>query len=205
MPIPPSLIGLPVAFLPVPMPQTDFVADAVPEPTGAAAPAPRRPPDRQREYAAGHAHDTELDLRRSHQVSTPHSLASSGLELPAGGRQICVRPRSRRRQTRPPRVGCERNRESARQAQFATSAGGAGIALESDSRARASFHVPDVARAVRCYWTRSVGVQLGDLRGDGRGGSAGRRARSARSGRSSAPIERWTARFSAATTSPDRR
>ena len=40
MPIPPSLIGLPVAFLPVPMPQTDFVADAVPEPTGAAAPAP---------------------------------------------------------------------------------------------------------------------------------------------------------------------
>src|SRR5476649_1331382 len=40
MSIPPILIGLPVAFLPVPRPQTDFVVDAVPEPTGAAAPAP---------------------------------------------------------------------------------------------------------------------------------------------------------------------
>ena len=35
MSIPPILIGVPVAFLPVPAPQTDFVADAVPEPTGA--------------------------------------------------------------------------------------------------------------------------------------------------------------------------
>jgi hypothetical protein len=34
------LIGLPVAFLPVPAPQTDFVAEAVPEPTGAVAVAP---------------------------------------------------------------------------------------------------------------------------------------------------------------------
>ena len=40
MSIPPSLIGLPVAFLPVPAPHTDFVADAVPEPTAPAAPAP---------------------------------------------------------------------------------------------------------------------------------------------------------------------
>src|SRR6476661_8752511 len=36
MSIPPSLIGAPVAFLPVPLPQTAFVADAVPEPTGPA-------------------------------------------------------------------------------------------------------------------------------------------------------------------------
>src|SRR5512144_893292 len=35
MSMPPSLIGVPVAFLPVPRPQTDFVADAVPDPTGA--------------------------------------------------------------------------------------------------------------------------------------------------------------------------
>src|SRR3954454_10019395 len=40
MSIPPILIALPVAFLPVPAPQMDFVADALPEPTGAAAPAP---------------------------------------------------------------------------------------------------------------------------------------------------------------------
>ena len=40
MAMPPSLIGMPVAFLPVPLPQTLFVADAVPEPTGPAAPAP---------------------------------------------------------------------------------------------------------------------------------------------------------------------
>ena len=42
MSIPPSLIGLPVAFLPVPAPQTDFVAEALPEPTAAVdcAPAP---------------------------------------------------------------------------------------------------------------------------------------------------------------------
>ena len=39
MSMPPILIGLPVAFLPVPRPQTDFVADAVPEPT-VAVPAP---------------------------------------------------------------------------------------------------------------------------------------------------------------------
>src|SRR5438034_7722900 len=37
MSMPPILIGEPVAFLPVPRPQTDFVADAVPEPTGADA------------------------------------------------------------------------------------------------------------------------------------------------------------------------
>src|SRR3954451_22330444 len=36
MSIPPSLIGFPVAFLPVPLPQTAFVAEAVPEPTGPA-------------------------------------------------------------------------------------------------------------------------------------------------------------------------
>ena len=35
---PPILIGAPVAFLPVPMPQTLFVADALPDPTGPAAP-----------------------------------------------------------------------------------------------------------------------------------------------------------------------
>ena len=35
MPIPPILIGLPAAFLPVPAPQMDFVLDALPEPTGA--------------------------------------------------------------------------------------------------------------------------------------------------------------------------
>jgi hypothetical protein len=43
MSMPPSLIGRPLAFLPVPRPQTDFVADALPEPMGAAArdvPAP---------------------------------------------------------------------------------------------------------------------------------------------------------------------
>ena len=40
MSIPPSFIGVPVAFLPVPLPQTDFVADAVPDPTVPAAPAP---------------------------------------------------------------------------------------------------------------------------------------------------------------------
>ena len=39
MSIPSILIGAPVAFLPVPIPQTDFFADAVPEPTGPAAPA----------------------------------------------------------------------------------------------------------------------------------------------------------------------
>src|SRR3954447_19457496 len=33
IPIPPILIGLPVAFFPVPAPQTLFVADAVPAPT----------------------------------------------------------------------------------------------------------------------------------------------------------------------------
>src|SRR5947207_9166946 len=36
MSMPPSLIGAPVAFLPVPLPQTALVADAVPEPTGPA-------------------------------------------------------------------------------------------------------------------------------------------------------------------------
>src|SRR5512134_1035448 len=44
----PILIGAPVAFLPVPRPQTDFVADALPEPTtGVAAldvPAPAAQP-----------------------------------------------------------------------------------------------------------------------------------------------------------------
>ena len=39
MSMPPSLIGVPVAFLPVPLPHTECVADAVPEPTGAALPA----------------------------------------------------------------------------------------------------------------------------------------------------------------------
>src|SRR5665647_3365910 len=39
MSFPPGLIGVPVAFLPVPMPQTAFFADAVPEPTGGAVPA----------------------------------------------------------------------------------------------------------------------------------------------------------------------
>ena len=42
MSIPPSLIGEPVAFLPLPRPHTDFDADALPEPTGAAAPVPPR-------------------------------------------------------------------------------------------------------------------------------------------------------------------
>ena len=36
MSMPPSLIGVPVAFLPVPAPQTAFFADAVPDPTGPA-------------------------------------------------------------------------------------------------------------------------------------------------------------------------
>ena len=40
MSMPPSLIGAPVAFLPVPLPQTDLVADAVPEPTSGAVVAP---------------------------------------------------------------------------------------------------------------------------------------------------------------------
>src|SRR4051794_21897843 len=40
MSIPPILIGAPVAFLPVPLPQTDFVAEAWPEPTAAAVRAP---------------------------------------------------------------------------------------------------------------------------------------------------------------------
>src|SRR5213078_1551357 len=40
MSMPPSLMGVPVAFLPVPLPQTDFVADAVPEPTVPALCAP---------------------------------------------------------------------------------------------------------------------------------------------------------------------
>src|SRR5262245_14992445 len=39
MSMPPSLIGAPVAFLPVPLPQTAFAPDAV-EPTGAAGFAP---------------------------------------------------------------------------------------------------------------------------------------------------------------------
>src|SRR5436189_607177 len=38
MSLPPILIGEPVAFLPVPLPHTLFVADAVPDPTGPAAP-----------------------------------------------------------------------------------------------------------------------------------------------------------------------
>src|SRR4029078_7524954 len=38
MSMPPSLIGVPVAFLPVPRPQMDFVAEALPDPTGACAP-----------------------------------------------------------------------------------------------------------------------------------------------------------------------
>ena len=44
--MPPILIGAPVAFLPEPRPQTDFVADALPEPTGAAldVPAPAAHP-----------------------------------------------------------------------------------------------------------------------------------------------------------------
>ena len=37
MTIAPMLIGLPFAFFPVPRPQTLFVGDAFPEPTGAAA------------------------------------------------------------------------------------------------------------------------------------------------------------------------
>ena len=39
MSMPPSLIGDPVAFLPVPAPQTALVAVAVPEPSGPALPA----------------------------------------------------------------------------------------------------------------------------------------------------------------------
>ena len=39
IPMPPILIGRPVAFLPVPSPHTDFVADALPDPTGAVAEA----------------------------------------------------------------------------------------------------------------------------------------------------------------------
>jgi len=39
MSMPPILIGAPVAFFPVPLPQTLFVAEGVPEPTGPAAPA----------------------------------------------------------------------------------------------------------------------------------------------------------------------
>ena len=37
MSMPPSLIGVPVAFFPVPIPQMLCVAEAVPEPTGPAA------------------------------------------------------------------------------------------------------------------------------------------------------------------------
>src|SRR5206468_7558690 len=40
MSMPPILIGDPVAFLPVPLPQTLFVAEGVPDPTGPAAPDP---------------------------------------------------------------------------------------------------------------------------------------------------------------------
>ncbi len=36
MAMPPSLMGAPVAFLPVPSPHTLFVAEALPEPTGVA-------------------------------------------------------------------------------------------------------------------------------------------------------------------------
>jgi hypothetical protein len=40
----PILIGAPVAFLPVPLPQTLFLADAFPDPTGPAVPAAPAPP-----------------------------------------------------------------------------------------------------------------------------------------------------------------
>src|SRR2546421_9759843 len=55
MSIPPSLIGFPVAFLPVPLPQTAFVADAVPEPTGPAAPLAQAASSSARTLAAMHA------------------------------------------------------------------------------------------------------------------------------------------------------
>ena len=43
MAMPPSLIGAPVAFLPVPFPHTLFVAEALPDPTGVAALDPPAP------------------------------------------------------------------------------------------------------------------------------------------------------------------
>ena len=71
MSIPPSLIGAPVAFLPVPRPQTDFVADALPEPTGVAAadvlaPAAQPASISARTTVAAEA-DADRDLRRSHE------------------------------------------------------------------------------------------------------------------------------------------
>ena len=80
MSIPPSLIGVPVAFLPVPLPQTDFVADAVPEPTvvvrsvGSCADGRRR--QQHCDQAADCARHTDFDLRRSHQFTPLSSLAS---------------------------------------------------------------------------------------------------------------------------------
>ena len=73
MSMPPSLIGVPVAFLPVPLPQTDFVADAVPEPTGPAAPAPvvANAVSINSENAADGARNADLDSCRSHQISPP--------------------------------------------------------------------------------------------------------------------------------------
>src|SRR5215510_15025218 len=46
MSIPPILIGRPVAFFPVPRPQTDLEADALPAPTGVAVRAPVAQPAR---------------------------------------------------------------------------------------------------------------------------------------------------------------
>ena len=63
--IPPSLIGVPVAFLPVPLPQTAVAvaADAAVEPTGAAVSAVPAPMDTAvtstaRRLAAAHATPT---------------------------------------------------------------------------------------------------------------------------------------------------
>src|SRR5471032_3375735 len=105
MSIPPSLIGLPVAFLPVPRPQTDLVADAVPEPTGPAPVAHAVIISARRPQAA---HATPIlifvDLIRFSSENLDSFLELNHVPVGAG---VAVAPlRSGSRQVRPPCVGC---------------------------------------------------------------------------------------------------
>src|SRR5262249_50204326 len=105
MSMPPILIGAPVAFLPVPRPQTDFVADALPAPTGPAAPAPIARAARANTRRLPAADATPLlifvDLIRP-------LLESRARDVDQRPSARCASPRqgSGSRHAHPPRVGC---------------------------------------------------------------------------------------------------
>src|SRR6476469_7356344 len=100
MAMPPILIGRPVAFLPGPRPQTDFVADALPDPTGACAPVAQLASMSARTQTLAAAMPTFAFVDR--MEPSFGSLWSSLTELRGTSR---VTPASGSHQVGPPRVG----------------------------------------------------------------------------------------------------